>query len=205
MRSACCAITGYSFAWLLLVLLTALLAACSSSRVVLLDAGSAGQGLCLTTAAGELALSEVNSCAQVRSASSRPQVRQLSAVEVDTRYGALIDQAPLPPVSFLLYFTTGGTDLQPASRELLPQIEQAIVRQVPCAVNIIGHSDRTGSREYNVALSLRRAQAVQRWLESRNLDILAVSVESYGEEDPLVPTADNVAEPRNRRVELLIR
>ena len=54
-------------------------------------------------------------------------------------------------------------------------------------------------------LSLRRAKVLYDWLVSRQLEIVEIIVESYGEEDPLIPTEDGVAEPKNRRVEVLIR
>ncbi len=88
---------------------------------------------------------------------------------------------------------------------LLPKIEQAINDRIPCDVNIIGHADSTGSKEYNINLSLKRARQVRQWLYNLDLNISTIIVESYGEEDPLIPTADGVPEPRNRRVEILVR
>jgi outer membrane protein OmpA-like peptidoglycan-associated protein len=117
----------------------------------------------------------------------------------------LISAAPKPPEHILLYFDPGATTLTAASRLRLPEVEAAINERIPCDVNIIGHADRAGSKEYNIDLSLRRARTLYDWLAGRQLDIANIVVESYGEEDPLIPTEDGVAEPKNRRVEILIR
>ncbi len=92
-----------------------------------------------------------------------------------------------------------------SSRRLFPAVATAIEERAPCDVNIIGHADRMGSREYNIALSLKRARVVAGILRQMDLPLEQVTVESYGEEDPVIPTADGVAEPKNRRVEILVR
>lgn len=91
------------------------------------------------------------------------------------------------------------------SEKLFTLIEQSIKERTPCDVNIIGHADRAGSTHYNITLSLNRAKSVHTWFSKQSLDIRAITVESYGEEDPIIPTKDGVSEPKNRRVEILIR
>jgi outer membrane protein OmpA-like peptidoglycan-associated protein len=102
-------------------------------------------------------------------------------------------------------FCAGSTTLVKKSQSLFSEIKLAIKERTPCDINIIGHADRSGSKKYNIELSLRRAEQVHDWLVKGEIDIENIVVESYGEEDPIIPTADGVAEPRNRRVELLIR
>jgi tetratricopeptide (TPR) repeat protein len=70
---------------------------------------------------------------------------------------------------------------------------------------VVGHTDRTGSRRGNMRLSTRRARTVAGLLAGRGVDPGILQVTSHGEENPLIPTPDNVPEPRNRRVEVIVR
>ena len=72
-------------------------------------------------------------------------------------------------------------------------------------MSVIGHSDTVGKPDLNEALSLKRAQAVAELLKGRGLKVDALTVESHGERNLLVPTPDETPEPRNRRVEISIR
>ena len=72
-------------------------------------------------------------------------------------------------------------------------------------VTVIGHTDTTGDAASNAALGLQRASLIRDLLLQAGLDGAVVDVRSHGESDPLVPTDDNVAEARNRRVEVIVR
>jgi outer membrane protein OmpA-like peptidoglycan-associated protein len=198
--------TGMKLLTLLLLGLSVTLAGCSSSRVILLDSGEAGNAIVVKTEQGELVLDQPNTYTELSSSRAKPTTaKPIEQQEIQQRYGALLQAAPKPPVHILLYFEPSSTTLTTSSKKLLPTIEQAIQERIPCDVNIIGHTDRTGSQKYNTTLSLQRARVIYEWLQGRKLGIEHVVVESYGEEDPLVPTPDGVSEPRNRRVEILIR
>ena len=119
-------------------------------------------------------------------------------------YQDLIDIAPKPPASFLIYFKSNTVELTEASRTAFAEIERALADRVPCVVAIYGHTDTVGTKAFNAELSRDRAQLIYRWLLERNLELTGVTVESYGEGDLLIPTADEVPEPRNRRVEIRI-
>ncbi|MDF3025525.1 MAG: OmpA/MotB domain protein, partial [Alphaproteobacteria bacterium] len=69
---------------------------------------------------------------------------------------------------------------------------------------IIGHTDSSGSTNYNEKLSVKRANAVRDGLIARGLSAEMVRVESRGESDLLVKTADNVREPANRRAQITL-
>ena len=77
-------------------------------------------------------------------------------------------------------------------------------RPVP-DVLVIGHTDTTGSPASNFELGLKRATTVRNILVEAGLDPAFIELISHGEEELLVPTADEVAEPRNRRVEIAVR
>lgn len=74
------------------------------------------------------------------------------------------------------------------------------------AVHIIvnGHADRSGSEEYNMDLSNRRAQFVVKQLVKAGVSRKLIQYFAFGESDPAVPTADGVPEPKNRRAEIFI-
>ncbi|NPA25940.1 MAG: OmpA family protein [Deltaproteobacteria bacterium] len=191
---------------LLVLLVTVLTACCPSSRVVLLDSGKTANAVVVKTTGGEVLLDQPNTYTELAAADQQPApARKLTPDEIEKRYGKILRAAPKPPASFLLYFKAGATELTENSRQLLPRILAAIRKRAPCEISIIGHCDRTGSREYNIRLSLARAQAVHEWLKTNGAADQSFKVESYGEEDPLILTPDGVAEPRNRRVEILIR
>jgi outer membrane protein OmpA-like peptidoglycan-associated protein len=68
---------------------------------------------------------------------------------------------------------------------------------------IAGHTDTVGDAGYNLRLSRLRAQAIARWFRQRGLRI-PIGWEGFGESAPLIATADNVDEPRNRRVDYIL-
>lgn len=70
-------------------------------------------------------------------------------------------------------------------------------------VRLEGHSDERGSREYNIGLGERRAQAVRRALMLQGVTDTQITTVSYGEERPAVAGSDDTAYSRNRRVELV--
>lgn len=185
-----------------------LLSGCSSSsRVVLLEGKKAQSSVIVTMDRGcKRILDTPNSYTVLSSTQAKPSnTKVMNKTELEAEYGALIEAAPKPPQEFLLYFEPGSTTMTDPSTVLLPEIVMAIGNRQPCDVNIIGHADRMGSEEYNVSLSLKRAQRVNQWLLGADVTAERITVESYGESNPLVPTADGVGEPKNRRVEVSIR
>ncbi|MCK5916497.1 MAG: OmpA family protein [Deltaproteobacteria bacterium] len=177
-----------------------------SSRVILLDANKTENAIIVKTTEGELVLDKPNTYTELRDSGAKPSAaREIEPQELQNRYGNLINSLPKLPKHFLLYFDPDASTPTAESKKLFPDIEKAIKERTPCDVNVIGHTDRVGPKSYNIELSLSRARVVHRWLLGQELDIVNITIESYGEEDPLIITPDGVAEPRNRRVEILIR
>jgi OOP family OmpA-OmpF porin len=69
-------------------------------------------------------------------------------------------------------------------------------------INVTGHADRSGGDNYNMALSLRRANAVKDVLVREGIAEAQIALVGRGESQPLIQTADGVREPQNRRVEI---
>jgi outer membrane protein OmpA-like peptidoglycan-associated protein len=131
--------------------------------------------------------------------------RLATADEVQARYGEVLRIQPPSPEFFLLHFLPGKSQLTPESEAELPALIQKARARAGGEIIVVGHTDRVGSLEANDALSLQRAQAIAALLVSRGFSPELISARGRGERDPLVPTADEVAEPRNRRAEIIVR
>jgi outer membrane protein OmpA-like peptidoglycan-associated protein len=125
--------------------------------------------------------------------------------EARQAFSAALEAQPARPSSFLLYFLEGRDELTPDSRQLLGRIIDEIGRRPAPEIVVIGHTDRVGAVPFNDALSLRRAERVRDELVKVGIAADRIRVAGRGEREPLVPTADEVAEARNRRVEINVR
>lgn len=190
----------------IVVLCAFLTSCCSKTTLVLLpdDDGSTGE-VVMQTDGGELALDTPYAYTEVQSSSSVPKEKKMEEEKFTKKWGNLAEKEAVEPQSFILNFHLGSTKLTTQSVALFPEVIAAISQDEPVEVDIIGHSDAVGDQNYNYRLSLRRAKTVHAMLMDKAPWIERVKIESFGENDPLIPTADNVPEPRNRRVEILIR
>jgi outer membrane protein OmpA-like peptidoglycan-associated protein len=180
-----------------------------SLRVVLLPQNDA-QGQPLNTAVvvsqqdkvlvldRPFALAEPNAAGQLAQ-------RVATVDEVQARYGDVLRIQPPSAEAFVLGFLPGKSQLTPESEAQLPMFIERAKARAGGEILVIGHTDRVGKLEANDALSLQRAQAIAKLLEARGFAPELISARGRGEREPLVPTADEVAEPRNRRAEVIIR
>jgi OmpA-OmpF porin, OOP family len=118
--------------------------------------------------------------------------------------------APPPPApaaapSFMVFFDWDRSDLSAQGMQTLQQVASAYKQRGSARVVATGHADKSGPENYNMALSLRRANAVKNALVSNGVPATAIAVVGRGESQPLVPTADGVREPQNRRVEIVLQ
>jgi len=120
-------------------------------------------------------------------------------------FGEVLGIEPPPPEKFVLYFQTGSIQLMPESEKLLDDIVAATRRRHAIALELAGHTDTAGSDELNDLLSLARAESIRLELERRGAEYRRLAVAAYGQRQPAVPTADGVYQPRNRRVEVVVR
>ncbi|MGG5887774.1 OmpA family protein [Falsiroseomonas sp. HC035] len=109
-------------------------------------------------------------------------------------------------VSLTVTFATGSATLSPAAMQVLDNLGQALgsARLAGYRFRVEGHTDTVGPEAMNQALSERRAAAVRDFLMQRH-GVAAQRIEAagLGEAQLLVPTPDEVAEPRNRRVQVV--
>ena len=128
-----------------------------------------------------------------------------SAEDVRRRYGDVLAAQPARPLSFMVFFNLGTTDLTPQSRALVAEMQSKIASFPAPTVSVIGHTDSSGPTELNDALSLKRALAVRAYLVGIGIPAQAIDVVGRGEREPLVPTKPGAVEERNRRVEIRLR
>ncbi len=125
--------------------------------------------------------------------------------EVRQNFAEALAAQPAAPVKFILYFMPESTTVDQNSQVALRSLFAEVAKRGAAEVQITGHTDRFGKVEYNDRLSLERARAVQQMLIHRGLKSSFIRTVGRGEREPLVPTPDEVPEPRNRRVEVIVR
>ena len=173
-------------------------------RVILLPQPS-GQPSAVEVSAGHqrLRLDAPYTTADLRSGTL--QAGTTTAEAVQQAYGHLLSQLPARPRSFIVQFEPNANRLATGADAVLAAMRAALALLPAPEVVITGHTDRTGTLEANDRLSLTRAEAVRDILVAAGVPAASITVAGRGEREPVVPTADEVAEARNRRVEIKIR
>ncbi len=205
MNSARCGLA----ALLLAACVATLLAACATppppqGMVILLpEAGGKDTALVVTQGGKEVLLDQPY--AGARLAASGPQKYSTSAAEVQAQFGAALAAQPARPAQFTLYFIEGKDEFTDGSKRLIESVFAEIASRPVPDVLVIGHTDKVGTDAANDVLSRQRAEVVRKALLGHGIAAENVAVIGRGKREPMVPTADGVAEPRNRRVEILVR
>ena len=133
------------------------------------------------------------------------QVDMTSAAEVQKAYPQLYAAMPPRATKYVLNFMPGGTTLTPDSLAQLPKILEDVTNRSGADVVITGHTDSTGALAANDTLSLSRAKVVGQLLVDKGVSAARLEAVGRGKRELLVPTADEVDEPQNRRVEIIVR
>ena len=113
--------------------------------------------------------------------------------------------AAVAPPSFMVFFDWDRSNLTQQALGTIKQAAQAYQQKGNARITATGHTDTSGSEQYNMALSLRRANAVKDALVREGVPATAISVIGRGEQGLLVQTGPNVREPQNRRVEIVVQ
>jgi outer membrane protein OmpA-like peptidoglycan-associated protein len=197
-------------ATLALVCALSLLSACASKPravVVLLpeqDDGTVGRAT-VENPAGSVSLGAARDVTRVQTGKGPTAVRTMTEAEVQRMFGDALSALPPLPRRFVVNFRFQSDELTAESRDLMPQILAVVRERSLSTVVVTGHTDTMGAARANHALGLKRAAAVRNLLVAAGLDASRIEVTSLGETDPLVPTNDEAAEPRNRRVDITVR
>ncbi|WP_421991441.1 OmpA family protein [Roseococcus sp.] len=112
---------------------------------------------------------------------------------------------PAPARTYLVFFDWDRADLTDRARQIITDAAQNARTVGSTRIEVAGHADRTGTAVYNQRLSVRRGEAVAGELVRHGVARDQISVQGFGFDRPLVPTAMGVREPQNRRVEIVLR
>lgn len=183
------------------------LAACTHSALTLLGDEDGGNGAVAVLEANgrpaEAVVSQPDS--RTRLGSATPSPRPLGAAGLNRGQRELLSALPPPPRSYTLYFDEGTTELMEQSRPVLDELRLEVAQRPGVEVEVTGHTDTVGSIEDNDALSLRRAEQILDLLSTVGIDRSLMTAVGRGERELRQPTADNVENAVNRRVEVLVR
>jgi OOP family OmpA-OmpF porin len=109
------------------------------------------------------------------------------------------------PGTYIVLFDFDRSNINTAGQAVIDQVLADAARMGTVNISATGHADRSGSEDYNMALSLRRADSVREALIAGGVSPDAITVAGRGESEPAVPTPDGVKEQANRRVEIVLQ
>lgn len=112
---------------------------------------------------------------------------------------------PPPARNFLVFFDFDKATLTPRAMDIVKEAASVAKAGQNARVTCTGHTDTAGPANYNMALSLRRANTVKDALVREGVPATSIAVVGKGESALLVPTKDGVREPQNRRVEIVVQ
>lgn len=126
--------------------------------------------------------------------------------DVEARYGDLLAARPPRPMIFTINFVFDSTtQLAPESSATVEKLKAVLTTWPAPHLTVVGHTDLSGSQEFNDRLSLRRAQSVASYLIKAGIPAKQIETAGRGKREPLVHTADGVPNQMNRRVVIAIQ
>ena len=177
-----------------------------TAREIMAARGTLGLEVTVTTEGGATTLTDPNTMVEVTGYGKSPsEPKKIDQNQIDSLFADSMKALPPDPVSFLFYFMHDSTEMTAESGSLIPKVLSLVNTREFYEISIFGHTDTTGSDEYNMNLSSARAVAVRDILLSHGIRSARMDLRYHGERDPLVPTRDHVNELRNRRVEVVVK
>ena len=177
----------------------------SGTKVILLPDEDGSVGAVTINAKGESRQLDraYDAIATARSGELLP-TQALDEATVLRDHSALLRAQPPKPASFNLYFGSGSSTLDADAQAVVDQVVGEVGERHASTILIAGHTDATGSDSANLSLSQQRAMAAEALIRQRLPDIERIMILYFGAKDPLVKSAPDVAEPKNRRVEVVV-
>jgi OOP family OmpA-OmpF porin len=123
---------------------------------------------------------------------------------------AMAQLAPPPmqaanPNQYVVLFDFDKSNINKAGKAVIEQVLADAAKMGAVSISATGHADRAGPEDYNMALSLRRADSVREALIAGGVAADKITVAGRGESEPAVPTPDGVKEQANRRVVIILQ
>ncbi len=192
----------------LIALMASMLAACAPRRQALFVVlpnpdGSAGQ-ITVDDGQNKVVLNQPYAASEIKKGAATNV--NLDSGQVQQIFGTALDAQPIPPKRFVLLFEN-NTDIMTLDsfRDDYRRVRDDIKSRPVYQVEVIGYTDTMGTQQYNQALSLKRAGAIRERLAKEGVDSKAISIAGRGKLDLAVATADQVSNPKNRRVVIIVR
>ncbi len=194
---------------LLVPLFLLALAACSAPRgnyVILLaeEDGSVGE-ISVANDLGSQTISSVNTVVETSENRAPKKPRELSEDVVAKLVAETEEAQPPKPLSFFFFFGFDSDELTSDSQVIFDAVLAEIKARTTVDISLIGHTDSTGSVEYNRALGLRRAGRLRDLLVESGVTASAIDIKSLGEDDPLSDGEVDNKKAFNRRVVMVLR
>lgn len=183
-----------------LLLLAVLLSGCAARSYVALQEHPAGGAVTVANEARSRTLEQARLGLPL-AAGAQPFA--LGTVRLQRDFAGALAVQPAAPERFVVYLQADGQPTLLSGQVLDHALHAARQRTHPLVV-VTGHTDSLGGKEVNLQLGLQRAQAIAERLRARGLQA-RMQIESLGELDLLVKTADATPEVRNRRVVIEVR
>jgi outer membrane protein OmpA-like peptidoglycan-associated protein len=191
----------------LALLLGLALAGCAAKQqalfVVLPNADGGAGAITIEDPQNPVLLDKPYAAGELRGGHAAPVA--MDEAKVQQTFGTALAARPILPAHFTLYFVSNSDTLKPESVAQYAAVFADLKRRPVYQVEVVGHTDTLGERRYNQNLSLERAESIKAKLVHDGLDGGAISTAGRGPLDLAVPTADQVSEVRNRRVEITVR
>jgi len=164
----------------------------------------------VTTKSGSKTLNVPDTLVEItESGTHTSDAMKIDHVLIDSLFSDSQKALPKEPVNFVFYFLHNTTELTAKSRSLIPEVLSIIreleLKKLYYEITIIGHTDTTGGDDYNIKLSSVRAESVREILTSHSIRPDRIELRYHGSRDPAILTEDNVKEPLNRRVEVVVK
>lgn len=134
-----------------------------------------------------------------------PQAYTATPQEVARAFGAALAAQPIRPTQFTLYFIEGKDEFTDESKQIVDSIFSEISKRPVPDVLVIGHTDSVGNDQFNDVLSRQRAETVRAALIGHGIAPENIAAIGRGKREPFVPIVEGVPQPRNRRVEIIVR
>ena len=193
--------------WYTALIYVALLSACSTRQelVVLLPGEDGVVGTVAIAGPQRTTILDTPRGAATIDTKGRVRQNTLSEEDINRTFAEALAAQPPQTLSFTLYFFEKSTRIVPDSRATLAALFAEVAKRQAVEVQITGHTDRVGKVQDNDRLSAERAEAIRDVLIKHGLRANFVRAVGRGEREPLIPTPDEQDEPRNRRVEVIVR
>lgn len=112
---------------------------------------------------------------------------------------------PQVPNNYIVFFDFDRSAISPEADRIVAAAAANAQQAKATTIEVTGHADRSGSANYNMRLSQRRAEAIKQALVDKGIPADQIAVTAAGESQPLVATADGVREAQNRRVQVILK